>query len=180
MHSRLELAQYFNKLGFKKGAEVGVADGIYSEKLCKAIPGLELFCIDPWETYSDNRRGGGVQQQHDNFEKAKQKLLPFKTHFLRMFSMDAVRQFEDESLDFVFIDGNHDFDFVMEDLIAWSRKVRKGGIISGHDYYHFHNSGVIEAVNAFTEANRIDLQLTDWNNLEYRDDRPPCFWWIKK
>ena len=48
--------------------------------------------------------------------------------------MDAIEDFEDESLDFVYIDGHHGFRYVAEDLVEWSQKVKKGGIISGHDY----------------------------------------------
>ena len=49
---------------------------------------------------------------------------------------DAVKDIEDSSLDFVHIDGDHSYDFVMQDIILWGRKVRIGGIISGHDYLY--------------------------------------------
>ena len=49
--------------------------------------------------------------------------------------MEAVEDFADESLDFVYIDGNHDFRYIAEDLAEWTKKVRIGGIISGHDYF---------------------------------------------
>jgi hypothetical protein len=179
MNSRIELAQYFNQLGFKVGAEVGVAGGDYSEKLCKAIPDLKLFCIDPWDTYQDNRRGGGKEQHYKNYEKTKARLAPYNATLIRKFSTEAARDFADNSLDFVFLDGNHDFDYVMEDIITWSRKVRKGGIISGHDLYFFNNSGVIEAVLAYTQFHKIKLNFTKWNDSDYKDDRPQCFWWVK-
>ena len=179
MRDRIKLAEYFNTLGFKIGAEVGVADGRYSEILCQKIPGLTLHCIDPWETYRGNRRGGGHEQQYGNYEIAKKRLSAYDTNLMRMSSMDAVRKFPYECLDFVFIDGNHDFDFIMEDLIEWSRRVKKGGIVSGHDYYNFHNSGVIEAVDIYAKAHKIDLQLTEQLHDGWRDDRAPCFWWRK-
>ena len=50
--------------------------------------------------------------------------------------MEAVKQFKDGSLDFVYIDGNHTFEYVINDIAEWSKKVRKGGIISGHDYWN--------------------------------------------
>jgi len=48
--------------------------------------------------------------------------------------MEAVEDFKDESLDFVYIDGHHGFRYVAEDLCEWTQKVKKGGIVSGHDY----------------------------------------------
>ena len=48
--------------------------------------------------------------------------------------MDALADFEDGSLDFVYIDGDHSFKYIAEDLVEWSKKVRSGGCVSGHDY----------------------------------------------
>jgi predicted O-methyltransferase YrrM len=135
--NRLELVEYFRKLGFKYGAEVGVRYGRYSEILCQNIPGLKLLCIDIW-------RG------RDTFQTAKDRLSRYNTVLIQKSSMDAVKDIPDESLDFVFIDANHSYDSVKEDIREWTRKVRKGGIVSGHDYYvflHSGNRGVIDAVD---------------------------------
>ena len=48
--------------------------------------------------------------------------------------MQALEDFLDNSLDFVFIDANHTFEYVVNDIAEWSKKVRPGGIISGHDF----------------------------------------------
>lgn len=160
IRSRADLALYFAHLGFKVGAEIGVADGRYSERLCATIPNLALYCVDPWEPYKGNRRGGGVDQQHGNFDTARKRLEPYAVIFVRQKSMEALKEIDDEHLDFVYIDGNHDFDYVMEDIIGWARKVRSGGIVSGHDYYQFRNSGVIEAVDLYTKMNGLELHLT--------------------
>jgi len=50
--------------------------------------------------------------------------------------MEAVEDFEDESLDFVYIDANHEFRYIAEDLCEWTKKVKKGGIVSGDDYFY--------------------------------------------
>jgi hypothetical protein len=178
VRNRVELAKHFNKLGFKHGAEIGVADGRYSEILCKNIPGLVLNCIDPWARYDGNWRSDEYQDKA--FKQASERLRPYDVIMFKMTGMKAVKQMLDDSLDFVFIDGAHDFNNVMLDIILWSKKVKKGGIIAGHDYYHFNNSGVIEAVNAYTEAHKIDLQLTLKDSAEHKDDQCPCWWWVKK
>lgn len=172
VRDRHRLGELFAERGYRRGAEVGVADGRFSTFLCETIPGLELFCIDPWHTYSLNRRGGSQQRHDGNYELAQERLSPYNATLIRSFSADAVGQFEDGSLDFVYIDGNHDFDFVMLDLILWTPKVREGGIVSGHDYYHFSNSGVVEAVDAYCGSHGIEFGLT-------REGKEKSFWWTK-
>ncbi len=170
MKNRIELARYFNQLGFQVGAEIGVAQGINAERFCKEIPGLTLYCVDPWERERGER----------SYQKAKIRLQRFDPIFIRKTSMEAVKGFADESLDFVFIDADHHFDFVMEDIIQWSKKVRSRGIVSGHDYYQFKSgkTGVVEAVDAYVKAHGIKLNLTT-KDPGSRDDKEPSFWWTR-
>ena len=77
---------------------------------------------------------------------------------MRDYSMEAARRFADESLDFVYIDANHDYRHVREDITEWSKKVRKGGIISGHDYLNSLDGvdyGVKKAVDKWVKVNKI-------------------------
>lgn len=97
--------------------------------------------------------------------------------------MEAVKRFKNGSLDFVYIDANHSFNYVMQDLTEWSKKVRVGGIVSGDDYYHFRKAGVIEAVNAYTKAHSIKFNLTDPYSDKIRDrgsQEQPCYYWVKE
>jgi predicted O-methyltransferase YrrM len=162
---RVELARHFNSLGFKKGAEIGVSEGDFSEVLLTEIPKLCLYCIDIWES-------------KERFNKAVEKLKRYDARFLRGKSMDMISKIADNSLDFVFIDADHRFDYVMEDIIGWSRKVKPGGIISGHDYYNFHESGVIESVRTYTSIHKLKFELTGIIP-ESSDDRQPSFYWTK-
>ena len=180
LKSRFDLARHFASLGFKVGAEIGVAAGDYSEALCKHIPGLELYCIDPWQRYEDNPRGGSAGRQANNLQTAVEKLRPYNTHIIQLKSMDALGAVKDESLDFVFIDGHHDYEYIKDDLVWWSTKVRKGGIVSGHDYYHFDKSGVVEAVDWYAENTGQDLNIIPEDpRRSKRDDTHPCWWWVK-
>ena len=89
--------------------------------------------------------------------------------------MDAVKDFEPNSLDFVYIDGNHYFDYVVEDIIHWSKIVRPGGIVSGHDYRKDKNEKVpfhiIQATHAYTDAHKI----SPWFVLA----RGATWFWVK-
>ena len=140
-----DLAKLFAELEFKKGAEIGTDEGIYAEYLCKTIPNLELHCIDPWETeaYENNGQPESFEGQ-DYFDKRMNttidRLKDFNVEIHRKTSEDALKDFPDGSLDFVYIDGNHDFLNVTFDIHHWLKKVRKGGIISGHDYVRYPTS----------------------------------------
>lgn len=174
---RGHLIQLFGKVGYKQGAEIGVGSGKNSAAMCKSIPGLKLICVDPWAKIALSPEGQRVKEittEHAQarYEKAKGKLAPYDVTLKRMTSMEAVREIESESLDFVYIDGLHDFNSVMLDIINWSTKVRPGGIIAGHDYFTFYSSGVIRAVNSYTAAHSI----TNWYVTA---EAAPTWFWVK-
>lgn len=169
--NRLELAKYFAEMGFNYGAEVGVYDGRYSEILFKANPNLKMLCIDIWKK----------ERIHN---AAIEKLKPYKATLIKKSSVEVAKEIPDGSLDFVFIDADHHYEFVKEDINAWAPKVRSGGIVSGHDYYVFYhskNTGVIDAVNEYVKENNIELQLTEEDpTTPCRDDVHPCWYFIKE
>ena len=167
---RDDLAALFHELGFKTGVEVGVERGLYSKVLCKANPQMKIYGIDPWESLevciknSPKRRTDNHSSQKTcdrYYESAMCRLAPYSNSLiLKEYSIDAVKKFEDKSLDFVYIDANHDYSFVIDDITWWSKKVRKGGIVSGHDYYNTSSSSKVtmqvkRAVNDYVKENRI-------------------------
>lgn len=170
--NRIDLANYFSKLGFSYGAEIGVFTGYYSEVLCRVMPGLKLLCVDPWEK--------GKYKEAE--QEALDRLKLYNTQIMKMYSAEAAKQVDDESLDFVYIDGAHDYANVKIDIEAWTPKVRKGGIVSGDDFYEFPSGkgGVQKAVCEYTSNNRYDLKLTSWNeDNPFRDDRQPSWYFVK-
>lgn len=152
------MAELFGELGFKEGVEVGTRQGHYAMVLCDSNPHLHLTCVDPW-----NRR-------HQRFyEEAVSNLSTRNVTIMRTTSMEAVGQFNDGSLDFVYIDADHSFDNAMLDTIHWVPKVRVGGIVALHDYCTTV-AGVTWAVNAYTHCHHIDPWYTT------REAIPTAFW----
>lgn len=157
--NRETLAELFCELGYEIGAEVGVEEGKYSEVICRKNPNVQLFSIDAWEAYRGYREHVTQEKLDRIYETAKEKLKPFNATLIKGYSLDVVKDFEDESLDFVYIDGNHAYEHAVNDISAWSKKVRKGGIVAGHDYIKRKGNsyliGVVPAVNGFVEAYKI-------------------------
>jgi len=153
------LAALFGKLGFKWGAEIGIEQGLYSEVLCKAIPDLYLFCVDPWRAYKGYRDHVSQEELDQFYLNTKERLAPYNCEILRMTSEYAKDEVGDEVLDFVYIDGNHELPYVINDILWWARKVRPGGIVSGHDYYestrHDSKNHTMYAVDCYTRSYRI-------------------------
>jgi len=167
---RKHLVSYFAKLGYKRGAEIGVAEGYFSQRMLNKIPDLELFSIDPYIAYSRV----GQRTCNARRREAEKRLGAYPGSTLMVMTGDeAAKEFEDESLDFVYIDGDHVFDSVMVDIITWSRKVRPGGIVSGHDFFPFWSAGVMDAVYAYTRAHNI----SDWYVTH---EREASWFWVKK
>jgi hypothetical protein len=166
-YNRYHLAQLFGELGFNEGAEIGVRRGAYSIALCKANPNLHLRCIDPWEAYSNKYT---TRRQELIYQEAVRNLAPYHVTIIRKRSLDALGDVPDRSLDFIFIDGHHGFDYAAPDIIFWSKKVKSGGIVSVHDYYAFGWSGVVQAVNGYVQSHHID----PWYCL--KEYEPTAFW----
>ena len=155
--SRNDLPEFFVNRGYKIGAEIGVLKGEFTERFCEK--GLKMYAIDPWRNYKDYKHPKGQKRLDELYNIAKQTLSKYDNcKIIRKTSMEAVTDFKDDSLDFVYIDGRHEFKYITEDVFEWSKKIRKGGIISGHDYFYTRklpNIHVRYAIDAYTDALNI-------------------------
>jgi hypothetical protein len=152
-YTRDMIPELFNDFGYKVGAEIGVMNGAFSHVILTKNPTVKMYCIDPWTPWPGSRATQNMCERR--LRRAQRLLTGFDVAFIRKTSMEALADVPDGSLDFVYIDACHDFDNVMMDLIGWNKKVRQGGMISGHDYVYLHDCGVIPAVDAFTHAHDI-------------------------
>ena len=181
--SRDDLPELFKELGFKKGVEIGTYKGEFAEVIAKS--GLELYGVDPWLSYPNYLYFSKYEQDqvvlNEQYEESKRVLKPYpNAHLIRKMSMDALEDFEDESLDFVYIDGNHTFRYVAEDIAEWTKKVKKGGIVCGHDYFYGRPSSVVRyVVDAYVAAHAIQkLYILGRKHSDKGERRDPWRSWM--
>lgn len=161
-----------NLKGELVGAEVGVYRGENAESILQTLNIEKLYLIDPYTHYPEYKCKLRPDFE-ENFKEAKQRLSEFKDKivWLRKKSSDAVDDvaWREPNLDFVYIDGNHSYKAVMEDLENYWAMLRKGGVLSGHDYqYKDENIKVKEAVDDFVKKHNLNLNL-----------KTPDYWIIK-
>jgi hypothetical protein len=171
---RNDLPQFFLDMGFKVGAEIGVDKGEFTEEFCKA--GLKMYAIDPWLYYGDYAHPRGQNRLDFLYSHTQRQLAKYDCEIIRKTSMDAAKDFEDNSIDFVYIDGHHGFKYVAEDIWEWSKKVKKGGVISGHDYALTRHREIRDpfvlhvkyVVQAYTKA----LGIKNWYVIGSDESKP--------
>jgi len=169
--SRLHLPAIFADMGYTIGAEIGTWKGEFAEALCQGIPNLTLTCVDPWKAYPDYHDHRIDRHISEAKATAFRRLAPYPCVFLVEYSVEAASHVDDDSLDFVYIDANHTFEYVVADLAAWIPKVRSGGVIAGHDYKSLGNRPdmtVVEAIQGWTRAHRV----APWYVLGRHKTRP--------
>jgi hypothetical protein len=153
---RNDLPKLFDELGFKVGVEVGVEVGAFSEVILSGSL-VSLYCVDAWQAYPEYKLRTSQAHFDYLYAETQKRLVVFNSRceLIKKFSLDAVKDFKPKSIDFVYIDANHELPYVVNDLVAWSKIVRPGGIIAGHDYYTAKNDAmthVMPAVHAVTDA----------------------------
>lgn len=177
--SRVELARFFAELGFVHGAEIGVWQGEYAQTLFKQNPRLRLVAVDPWAPQSDYfEKKNDAAVLRKAFVEAQSRLRSYACELWRMTSLEGAARVPDGSLDFVYIDGNHRYEAVTADITAWEPKVRRGGIVAGHDFVTRtkRHIDVERAVRDYTKANGIAPWFTTYKGTS---DLNPSWLWVK-
>ena len=122
--------------GYVIGAEIGVFHGKTSAKLLQRND-LMLFMVDHWRGFSaDGKVIANDKQQEINLKTAieKTEFAKDRRNIMRKESSEAAKEIDANSLDFVFIDANHSYESVLDDIRHWMPKLKLGGLLCGHDY----------------------------------------------
>eukprot|EP00929_Paragymnodinium_shiwhaense_P016947 TRINITY_DN125730_c0_g1_i1.p1 TRINITY_DN125730_c0_g1~~TRINITY_DN125730_c0_g1_i1.p1 ORF type:complete len:439 (+),score=80.14 TRINITY_DN125730_c0_g1_i1:85-1401(+) len=156
-------------------AEVGVFQANTSRSLLERFSTLHMLLVDPYHLHTEDAESEHQQIQEfyvssrEIFDKATAWTSDFRTratHIVQA-SGQAAAWVKKNSLDMVFIDGDHRFDSVQRDMLAWWPTLRPGGILAGHDFV-LTFPGVVEAATKFALANDLRLFFA------------PEIWWIAK
>jgi hypothetical protein len=138
------------------GAEIGVWRGENALSILQNSDMYLLYLIDPYESYNEYNKNEIAEHQNMvlNEAYAKNLLKPHKDDIVWVKQRAAgAHNYIPNDLDFVYIDGNHKKEFVEEELALYYPKVRKGGIVAGHD---FHYTWIREVVMEYHKKNPND------------------------
>lgn len=144
------------------GVEIGVCRGHFSDIILKHTKLKRLYSIDPWSRPEseplDDAHTSTVNMYLDTLRllsKHGERSVVYRAR-----SEEAIAMFDDASLDFVYIDGDHRYEAVQLDISLWWPKLKPGGIFAGHDYSG-NCHGVMRAVDEFFRANELKLYMTE-------------------
>ena len=123
-------------------AEIGVWEGDFSAEILNFTQPRELVLIDPWDLLAPMSEDH-THSQHSSATLMRQKYEQVTSILGRLqncvvrkgFSAEVLETYPDNYFDWVYIDGNHMYDFVLQDILVSARKVRPGGIIAGDDLF---------------------------------------------
>lgn len=110
------------------------------------IPEMDAMFVEAEKLFDERTK------DYDNIIKIKKS------------SVEAAKDFEDESLDCVYVDGEHLYDYIRADIQAWKDKIKNGGILCGHDFDHNHSESITRILNEFNLMNEFTVYSdTSWS-----------------
>jgi beta-1,4-mannosyl-glycoprotein beta-1,4-N-acetylglucosaminyltransferase len=168
MVNKFESGSYFVEIG----SWLGKSTSYMAVEIANSKKNIKFDCIDCWdgsigstdeEIYTKKINDLKTQDStlYEEFLKninvVKDYINPIKAYSYQVFD-----KYEDNSIDFLFIDGAHDYESVKNDLQCWFPKVKRNGIIAGHDYLKLDCPGVYNSVNEFFKNKNIQIFGTSW------------------
>lgn len=174
----------------KVGLEIGVAGGNHIHNIFKRTKVEKMYGVDPYINYGDKEEEpfkkdmiyllkgkkkilNNSKKLNDKFDelyqhtKKKLSIYQSKVELIRLPSIEAAKKFKDEELDFVFIDGAHDYENCLIDIKTWYQKVRINGFVMGHDYNSEMFPGVTIAVKEFFNEKKLSVTVDKKSEVWY-------------
>jgi len=170
---RVDFSLLCKARGIDKAYEIGTDRGLFADDLLSRWPECRrLVCVDPYEPYDEM-----PWSRQADLLMATQRLAQYRDRvkFWQTTSDTAAMEIEVRTEPcLVYIDGDHNYSSVLDDIKAWHKFAPKGSIIAGHDY-DYRTEGVMQAVNEFfrSEDDNYFVRLT------HEQDEPPS-WYVYK
>lgn len=175
LSTRNQFGQLLNDMGLlSEAVEIGTHRGEFAKVILDSWQGKKLHCVDPWAVpkgYEDQAKllWGGAANRKEDFEAAKavHEFHPGRMGFYMMQSEDAVTEFASNSVDFVYVDGDHRYDYVLSDLSTWWGKIKPGGVLAGHDWIqpgesHSWANEIQQALRVFVDNECVSSEDGKW------------------
>ena len=139
-------------------AEIGVNRGNFSKIILKIVKPKKLYLIDPWK--SDENQIKMDENYNKTLKRVKNEIESGQVILKKGSSLDVLSKFEDNFFDWIYVDGDHRYEFVKKDLDLCYSKIKKNGFITGDDYNHqwgLKKRQVAKAVDEFINKNIVDM-----------------------
>jgi hypothetical protein len=163
------LSKIINEYNYKNCVEVGIGYGFHARQILENTNVEKLILVDPSKWYPNDQFAIDVEN-NGGFEKLVSKiklmLSPWENRYtwIRKSSTEVLEdEVPDQSIDVVFIDGDHSYEAVTADLEFWWKKVKKGGQLLGDDYSSCH-PGTAKAVDEFAIKNNLKIDFLKKEN----------------
>lgn len=152
------------------GAEIGVWRGDFSDRIYYIVSPKKLYLVDPWQynpKYPARMYGGIVASSQDDMDRIFHSVCSRfakrpEVEPMQVPSVDFFSRIEEGSLDFIYIDGNHSYEYVLSDLESSKTAVRSGGIVTGDDVFWKDTDGsqpVKSALDAFSRKHGVKYSI---------------------
>jgi len=183
MESRKKIPALINLMNANRVCEIGVKQGDHIRAMLGSKADL-IIAIDIWRDDGSNTRNDTLSPDSD-FQKWYQEMVKLERDnngrllLIRDYSFNISNIVSDESFDFIYIDADHSYKAVRQDIEEWWPKVVHNGVLSGHDYSRGMPNGgvrfgVIDAVDEFVKDNKLEL------NFHVTKKDPNNSWFIYK
>ena len=161
------------------GAEIGVFKGDFAAEILSCVQPRRLYLIDPWINMEDetlSKSWYAANSKHDMSAiydsvcaRFAEQSASGTVEIMRQKSGDALKLIEDDSLDFVYVDGDHRYEGVLADLTASLAKLKCGGVLAGDDYSlnGWWGDGVVRAVHETLGRHASELQILLFSRRQF-------------
>lgn len=156
--------------------EIGVYRGDFARKIYDILCPYYLLLIDPFEEGKERYIGAlyGQKIAYSNYWDLNHVVQIFKDEIKEKrvdvdvrLSHEAVERYEHDSFDFIYIDANHEYPAIKQDLNDWLPKLTINGLLCGHDMLDIEGFGVLKAVNEFIKEQNLELVIFNSSEGDY-------------